>query len=490
MELRNSGEDPSSQPGRCVTHDTGRGAIPGGGLRSRGGFPLWQRLSPPQLFAGSFAGLILVGTLGLALVPAFYADGEPLGWVDALFTATSAVCVTGLIVVDTATHFTRLGQGFLLLLIQLGGLGMITITTLIILNLGRRISLRTEAVVPHLPSSVPKVDARGLTRDIVLFTLLFEGVGAALLFVAFLPHFPVADALWHAIFQAVSAFCNAGFSSFSDSLEGWTGSSLVLWPVMGLIILGGIGFLTLEELNQLRRARGTEARFRLSLHARIVLVSTAVLLVGGAAGYLFLEAGGVLEGMSVWGKVENALFMSVTARTAGFNTVDYAAAADSSNFLTILLMSIGGSPGSTAGGLKTTTFFVIGLLAWSRFRGRTTVSAWSRTIPDETVQRAVGLFVVAFGTVTAAIFALTILETNGGVVDPFLWIMFEGVSAFNTVGLSLGTTGELEPLSRVLVTLLMFVGRIGPLSFAALLALRAGRPRSRYAFAREDVSIG
>jgi trk system potassium uptake protein len=221
-----------------------------------------------------------------------------------------------------------------------------------------------------------------------------------------------------------------------------------------------------------------------------VLASTAALLGIGWAVYLGLEWRGVLSGMSTWARIENALFMSVTARTAGFNTVGYGDASDPTNFFTILLMSIGGSPGSTAGGLKTTTVFLIGLLAWSRFRGRTAVSAWSRTVPDETVQRAVGLFVVAFGTVTAAILAYTVIEAGGPEPLPFLSVMFEAVSAFNTVGLSLGVTDSLEPLSRLLTTLLMFVGRIGPLSFAALLALRAGGASARYSFAREDVSVG
>jgi trk system potassium uptake protein len=449
-----------------------------------------QGLSPPQLFAGSFALMIVFGTLGLRFVPAFYVDAQPLGWIDALFTATSAVCVTGLIVVDTATHFTRLGQGFILFLIQIGGLGMITITSLIILQLGKRLSLRAESVVPHMPSSAPRVDSRRLTRDIVLFTLGLEAVGAVILFAAFVPHMPWGDAAWHAIFQSVSAFCNAGFSTFPDSLEGWAAHGLVTWPIMLLIVIGGIGFLTLEELDHLRRQRKSEQRFRLSLHSRVVLVSTLALLSIGWAVYMGLEWRGVLGDMSVWTRIENALFMSVTARTAGFNTVGYGDASDPTNFFTILLMSIGGSPGSTAGGLKTTTFFIIGLLAWSRFRGRTAVSAWSRSVPDETVQRAVGLFVVAFGTVTVAILAYTLIEANGADAAPFLALMFEAVSAFNTVGLSLGVTDGLEPLSRLLTTLLMFVGRIGPLSFAALLALKAGGASARYTFAREDVSVG
>ena len=434
--------------------------------------------------------MILAGIFGLRFVPGFYAAGEPLGWIDALFMATSAVCVTGLILVDTATHFTWAGQAFLLLLIQAGGIGMVTITSLIILSLGRRISVRTESVVPHMPAAAPPVDARRLTRDIVLVTLILEAVGAAFLFAAFRPHFPMGEALWHAVFQAVSAFCNAGFSTFSNSLEGWQTTGLVLWPIMALIVIGGIGFLTLEELQQRWQTRRQGKGFRLTLHSRLVLTATGVFLLGGWIAFLALEWGGVLAPMSLGARAENALFMSVTARTAGVNTVAYADASDPTNFLTILLMSVGGSPGSTAGGLKTTTFFVIGILAWSRIRGRPAVSAWSRSIPDETVQRAVGVASVAFGTVALSVLLLSILETAGDTLEPFLAVMFEAVSAFNTVGLSLGITGDLEPLSRLLTTVLMFMGRIGPLSFAALLALRSSHGGARYRFAHEDVSIG
>jgi trk system potassium uptake protein TrkH len=447
-------------------------------------------MSPARLLAGSFLLLVAFGTLGLRFVPGFYADGIPLSWVDALFTATSAVCVTGLIVVDTATHFTRLGQGFILLLIQMGGLGMITITTLIILTMGRRISLRVATVAAQVTGPVPELELRVLVRHVALLTLGLEAVGAMILYGSFRSLYPVGEAAWHAVFHAVSAFCNAGFSTFTDSLVVWSGSAPVLWTVMALITLGGIGFLTLEEVGaHLRRREGKGGR-RLSLHSRFVLVGSAILLVGGWITYAAFEWTGVLAGMSGLDRLQNALFMSVTARTAGFNTVVYGDASPATNFFTILLMSVGGSPGSTAGGLKTTTFFLIGLLAWARFRGRTSVSAWSRTIPEETVQRAVGVFVLAFGTITLGIFLYAALGTAGGGSEPFLSLMFEAVSAFNTVGLSMGATLELDSAARLLTSALMFVGRIGPLSFAAALALKAQTTTHAYHFAREDVTIG
>lgn len=450
----------------------------------------WRRYSPPKLTAGAFVLAILIGALGLRFVDAFYVSGETLGWVDAFFTATSAICVTGLIVVDTATHFTWLGQAYLLLLIQIGGLGMITITTLVILGIGGRLSLGTERVTTSMTSPLPDVNPFHLTRDVVVFTLAFEMVGALLLFAAFQSHYPAGEALWHAIFHSVSAFCNAGFSTFTDSLISSAGRASVLSTIMVLVVVGGIGFLTIEELAlRLRSAKGAR-KMRLSLHTRIVLASTAAFLVGGWALFTAFEWRGVLSELTPAARVLNGLFLSVTARTAGFNSINYADASDETNFLTILLMSVGGAPGSTAGGLKITTFVLIGLLAWSRMRGFTTVSLWSRTIPDETVQRAIGVTVFAFTTMAISIFLFTAFEEQVAPGVGFLRLMFEAVSAFNTVGLSLGATGELSPASRVLTTFLMFVGRIGPLSFAAALALSAREARSSYSFAREDISIG
>lgn len=454
---------------------------------------LWRRFSGPQLFVGSFLMLVGGGTAGLLLLPGLY-TGPRLGFVDALFTATSAVCVTGLIVVDTSTYFTPLGQAFLLLLIQLGGLGMITFTTVIIVALGRRLSLRHEVLTARTVDVAPHVDYRRLARDVIRFTLILEAVGAVLLYALWVPRLGWTQAAWPAVFHAVSAFCNAGFSTFADSLEQFRLAPVTLTVVMSLIVLGGIGFLTLEELALSRRARLDRRNFRLSLHSRIVLVTSAVLLLTGWLGYLLLEWRLTLDGMPYWARSVNALFMSVTARTAGFNTIDYAAASDSSGFLTILLMSIGGSPGSTAGGLKTTTFALIGLLAWSRFRGYEVTTLWNRTVPEETVQRAVGLFAVAFGFVTVVILVLTSTEVGAVTHDAaggrFLVVMFEAVSAFNTVGLSMGLSGELTPAGRVITALLMFVGRVGPLTFAAALATRRRPVPGGFRYAQEDVVIG
>jgi trk system potassium uptake protein TrkH len=455
---------------------------------------LWRRLTPPQLFVISFAALVVFGTLGLRLLPGLYV-GPPLGWLEALFTATSAVCVTGLLVVDTATYFTAAGQGFLLLLIQLGGLGMITFTTLIILALGRRLSLRHERLSVVGAEVAPHVPIERLTRDVVRFTFGVEAVGALLLYLLWVPRFGWIGAAWPAVFHSVSAFCNAGFSTFSDSLVGFQSSGATLLVVTALLVVGGMGFLTMEELVLRRHALREGRVFRLSLHSRLALTTTGLLL---AAGWLFfgiLEANGTLAHLPAGDRVVNALLMSASPRTAGFNSIDYAQARDSTNFLTIILMFIGGSPGSTAGGLKTTTVAIIALLAWNRFRGRELPSLWARSLPPETVQRAVGLAVAMFVVVNAAVLLFTLTE-QGAALDTagrsnrFLAHTFEVVSALNTVGLSMGVTPLLSDAGKGLAVLLMFVGRVGPLTVAAALALSAARHGARFRYAYEDVVVG
>ncbi|ACY47046.1 TrkH family potassium uptake protein [Rhodothermus marinus] len=450
----------------------------------------WRRLSPPQLFVGSFLLLILLGTLGLKTLPGLY-TGAPLSWLDALFTATSAVCVTGLIVVDTATYFTVWGQAFILLLIQLGGLGIITFTTVLIVALGRRLSLRQQALAASAVEAAPHVDYRQLARDVVRFTFLIEAAGALLLYLGFLPELGWRGAFWPAVFHAISAFCNAGFSTFSDSLVGFRTNPVVLPVIMVLIVVGGLGFLTLEELYLWRRSIRERRRFRLSLHSRLVLTTTVLLLGVGWVFFVFFEWKATLAALPLPAKLLNGLFMSVTARTAGFNTIDYGAATEQTNFLTILLMFVGGSPGSMAGGIKTTTIALLVLLAISRLRGQEVPSCWSRSVPHEVVQRAVGLFVVAVAVLMLGSFVLTATEIEHGVTAPgsFLKYLFEAYSAFGTVGLSMGVTPSLSTTGRWIIILLMFIGRVGPLTFAAALTIRRHRTR-QFRYAYEDVVVG
>lgn len=462
--------------------------------------PPWARgLQPLQVAAGgpmpatrlllaSFAGMIAVGTLGLLLLPGLYA-GPQLGLVDALFTATSAVCVTGLIVVDTATYFTPLGQAWIALLIQLGGLGILTFTTVAISALGWRTSLEAEEAAAGHASILGHVRPLTLVKGVLITTFGIELLGALVLWIAWRAELGTAGAVWPAFFHAISAFCNAGFSVFSDSLVGFRGDGLTVYTASLLIVVGGIGFLVLLDLWSRWVRRDVD---RLSTHTRLALAGTALLLAGSTVLFLGFEAGNELRTMSWPDRLANAWFMGVTPRTAGFNTVDYAAVTDPSLFLTIILMVVGGSPGSAAGGLKTTTVAVLALVLWSRLRGKGHVSFFGRTIPESTVQRAAGLTVGGIAVLTAGVFLLLLLEAPAVHTlerTRFLRLAFEAHSAFGTVGLSMGATPELSSPGRLVTVVLMYVGRVGPLAVASAMAVAGGR-RVRYRYAHEDVAIG
>lgn len=449
---------------------------------------LWQRISPPQLLASSFLLLIGLGTVGLMLLPGIY-TGARLSLTDALFTTTSAVCVTGLTVVDTATYFTPLGQAFLLLLIQLGGLGILAFTSLFVQILGFRLSLRSEALTHEARHGSPLVNLRRLTVDIVLFTMLIELLGAVALWLLWSPRLGWTEAWWPAVFHSVSAFCNAGFSTNSDSLMGWQTSSLTLLVVSLLIVAGGLGFVTLEESWLYFRARKQTEFRRLSLNSRLILVTTLLLTMLPWPIFAAFEWNQGFMQLSTGDKLANSLFLSITPRTAGFNSLDYAAATDETNFLTILLMAIGGAPGSTAGGMKVTTFALIVLLAWSRLRGDETTVFANRSIPYDTTQRAIGLAVLSIAVMAAGGFALMIIEPSTLGHSSFLPRLFEVVSAFNTVGLSMSETPRLTASGRWVVIVLMFLGRVGPMTLAAALVVERAR-RSHYRYAYEDVAVG
>lgn len=460
----------------------------------------------------TFLGLITGGTLGLKLLPGLY-TADKLGWLDALFTATSASCVTGLVVVDTATHFTFAGQAFLLLLIQAGGLGMLGLASLIIVTLNSRLSLRQDVLAGGSGTpggAAAHVKVRSLVRDVFIFTALAEGIGFVLLF-GLWTIWPIREGIgagetaWHALFHAISAFCNAGFSTFSDSLMGMQNRPMTQIVIMGGCISGALGFLTLEEIKLWVQARRRKKSFRLSLHTRLVLVTFGILLLIGWAAAMSLEWANnrTLGPLAVQDKIVNALFCSMTPRTAGFNTVDFDETLPATKFITILLMSIGGAPGGTAGGMKVTTIGILAAMAIARFRGRPTTDLWDRTLPSATTQRAVGLFAFSFTVMTAGLLLLTITELGAyypgdqaaaaGVVESrhdFLDHMFEAASAANTVGLSTGPTPDLSPAGRFLLVLLMFIGRVGPLTFAAALSRDDPNQRLVKRYAQEDVIVG
>jgi trk system potassium uptake protein TrkH len=429
--------------------------------RIRGHVAAW---SPESLLVGGFGGLIAVGTVLLSL-PLCHRGS--IGVLDALFTATSAVCVTGLVVVDTGTDYTAFGQAVILLLIQTGGIGVMSFTALAYQFLGRRLSLSAQAA---LWSSLLQRDVasefRGIFGRILRFVLIAETAGALLIFIGMQPGRGAAHAAYSAVFHSVSAFCNAGFSLYSDSLTAWRDNPVVTSTVMALIVLGGIGHPVVvdvwRKLLLARRAEEAGSR-RLELSSTVALSTSGVLILGG---FVLLLVLGLTSGEAPWPtRLWNALFQSVTSRTAGFNTVDIGALPLSSMMLLALLMFVGGSPGSCAGGIKTTTFTLWLARLWGLLRGRKWPRLFGRHIPGEIARRAsmiVGLAVVwnLFGVVL-------LLATDGhspgvGMHD----VLVEQVSAFGTVGLSTGLTSNLSVAGKVWIILTMFVGRLGPLTLA------------------------
>lgn len=452
-----------------------------------GAAPPRRGLSAPQLAALSFVGLIAAGTVGFRVLPGLY-TGAPLDWVDALFMSTSAVCVTGLAVVDVSLDFTFWGQLWLLLLIQAGGLGILTLAGVIVTLTGVRMGLDVQEAAGGTISVLPPRAAGRVLRTAVGFTLTLEAAGALALWLAWRDETGGLDAVWLAVFHTVSAFCNAGFSLFSDSLVGFREQPALVLPIAVLVILGGLGFPVVQDLND--RLRGRHER--LSLHSRLVLVATGVLLVGPTLLYGMFEWSHVLGGIGALDRVVNAFFMAVTARTAGFNTIDYDAISNPSYFLTLALMWIGGGPSSVAGGVKVTTATLLVLLLWSRLSGDDHVSVGGRTIPKDTVQRATGLAAGAVLLLGALFFVLLMTEsqaTRWADRQELVRLAFEVQSAFSTVGLSMGVTPDLSTAGRLVLVPAMLLGRIGPLIVLSAMAARQRR-RVDFRYAHEDVIVG
>ena len=450
-----------------------------------------KALSPAQALVCYYAAAILLGTLLLATPQA--ARGEPLSLLDALFTATSAQCVTGLIVVDTGARLTLFGQSVVLALIQIGGLGIMTFSVYLFIYLRVGVSARGRWIINETLMHTPVSSWRELLRGIFLMTLVIEAAGALLLSFAFVPVLGLRQGLYSALFHSVSAFCNAGFSLFSDSLVGFRDDPLVNLTVMALIILGGIGFLVIRELLQVGLVRGKKRskKPKLSLHSKIVLVTSSVLIIYGALLIGWLESGNALAGMPLMEGFWTALFQSVTARTAGFNTIDLNALRAPTLFLVIFLMFVGASPGSAGGGVKTTSLALFFAIFYNRLKGSRHTSLFRRTIPEEAISKALALVLLAIILIGLALFGLMIVQSPDLAHEHprgFLGYTFEAFSAFGTVGLSVGTTAELTPPGKLIIILLMFAGRVGLLTMAFAIAGRTRRFAPHYA--EENIMIG
>ncbi len=442
-----------------------------------------MHLDPFQLIAGSFLLAIGLGTF-LLWLPVSLTEGTSISLLDALFTATSAMCVTGLAVVDTGTAFSGFGQVVILALIQVGGLGVLTFGTLLAVATGRRIGLGERLRVQQQVNALEVGGVVALLRKIATIVLIAEAAGALLLYARFAEVEGPGRGAWYAVFHAVSAFNNAGFGLYPDSLSRFVADPLVNGVVIALIVVGGLGFIVI--LNLKGHLTGDGPRQPLTLHTRMVLATTATLIVVPTVALLVFEWNNpaTLGELSVWGKLQASLFAAVTPRTAGFNSLDMTEMLPASLLLTMLLMFIGGSPGSTAGGIKTVTFAVMGFSIWSVLRGRTDTVAFRRRLPTETVVRAGA---IAFGAVMVGGAAMTVLALTEPHIE-FLSLLFEAVSALGTTGLSIGATAEVGAAGKWILVVLMYLGRIGILTFAlALLRLQQSRG---VRYLPEEVVIG
>lgn len=434
---------------------------------------------PALLVVVSFVGLIGVGTLLLSF-PAAAADGRPVAPLDALFTATSAACVTGLIVLDTPHAFSTFGHAVILLLIQVGGLNIMVLSTFAAILLGRGLGLRGERALGELLDiRSPRATYR-LIRFIVLGTVAVEAAGAAVLASAYLgSEGGVLSAIWKGIFHAVSAFCNAGFALQSDSLVMFQRNPLVLLVMAALITAGGLGFAVLAFAWLRLTGRG---RVGMAMQARIVLWASLALVLVGWAGYGVLEWNRSLAGLDLDGRLLNAFFQSVTARTAGFNSVAMGDVQPATMLLLMVLMFVGASPGGTGGGIKTTTLVVLLSAMPSMAHGRPEVTIAGRRIAADTIFRSSAILVMA--SLVALSGALLLLATQA---IPFDVVLFETFSAFGTVGLSLGATSLVDGFGKAVILVLMLVGRVGPLTLVLLLARRAP---ARVGYPQTDIMVG
>ena len=443
-------------------------------------------VNPGRKIAGYFLSAILVGAV-LLLLPVSAAR-EPIGLVNALFTATSAVCVTGLTVLDTGQDFSTFGQVVIMLLFQLGGLGIMTIATSLLLSFSSGLSFKDKSGLSQSLGTGVSIDHRSLLKAVFITTISIELVGALALFGRFSNDFPAPTAAFYAVFHAISAFCNAGFSTFSNSLEGYRNDLWIIATFSALIILGGLGFAVIRELA----LTVGQKRTRLSLHSKLCLATTLILLVAGTVLFFVAERTNVFAGGSFLTNLANAFFQAVTCRTAGFNTLPQAGFTELTVLVTLILMFIGACPGSTGGGIKTTTFAIIILLLVRRFTGCRSVAAFKRTISNDSIIRAVAVVLLAI-LVVIVVFGLFISAEERPLShrlshDWFVEYLFEIVSAFGTVGLSMGVTSHLHDTGKILLMFLMFTGRVGLLTFAFALA-RIAR-RGEIVYLEEDIMVG
>lgn len=449
-------------------------------------------LRPPQTVALSFLALVAFGTV-LLMLPAATVDGRGASFLDALFTMTSATCVTGLVVHSTGGYFTPFGQVVILIAIQIGGIGMMVLAASFAVLVGGRIPGRQQVGLGTILGVETPEGVKRLVTVITAATLTTEFIGAAVLFgmwaVGVLPlpegYESVGGALWWSLFHSISAFCNAGFALQDDSLMRWVENPFVCGAFIILITLGGLGFIVLSDVGQhLRRLRRPREFWnRLQVQSRVMFLATVFLDLGAAVAWLFFEYDGALEGLSVGGKINAAFFQAVTLRTAGFNTVPFEGIAAPTLVVCLAWMFIGAGNGSTGGGVKATTAATVVMAVRAMLRGRDEVEIFGRRLPQGVVYRSISI--VLIGGISVALFLIFLTATQD---IPFEPLLFETFSAFGTVGLSMGGTAQLDAFGKVAVSVLMYLGRVGPLTLALAIAERPA-PKT-YSYPQGDLAVG
>ncbi len=439
------------------------------------------KFSEVQVLALGFFIVIFIGCTILSL-PISSASGEATNFLDSIFTATSATCVTGLVTVDTGTHWNLFGQTVIMILIEIGGLGFMSFATFISVLIGRRITLKSRLLMQEAMNTFNIQGLVKMLKKVMLFTFIIQFIGALILSTQLIPEFGVARGIYISIFSSISTFCNAGFDLFGNfnSYTAYYDNSIILLTVSALIAIGGLGFIVLLELYNYKSTK------KLSLHAKVVLLITTILIVGGTIVMFILEYNNpnTIGNMNIKDKIVNSIVASISPRTAGINSVPIDKMTTTSKFITVILMFIGGSPGSTAGGLKTSTFGIILCTAISVIKGKENADIFGRTIPRGLQLKAVTLLIIGMGLVTTVTMALTIAEPN----EAFLDVLYEATSAFGTVGLTTGVTQRLSEPGKIIIIMLMYLGRVGPLT--VVMALISRKKGTNYKYPEGKILIG
>lgn len=456
------------------------------------------KFGPPHIIVFSFFIVILIGTFLLNL-PIASKSGESIGFIDAMFTATSAVCVTGLVVVNTYFHWTLFGKIIILLLIQIGGLGFMSLFTIILVFLGKRITLKGRILIQE---SFNLATFKGIVmflKKIIRVTFIIEGIGAVILSLRFVPEYGVKGGIFRGIFHSISAFCNAGFDILgSNSLIPYSTDYIINITIMLLIILGGLGFTVLIDINNYIRYKINKFRknktklFVMSLHSKLALTVTAILILLGMVLTFIIEYNNpkTLANLRFDQKLLVSLFQSVTLRTAGFDAIGQADLNYGSKFLAIILMAIGGSPGGTAGGIKTVTIGVLVLAVISVIRGKDSIIAFKKTISISTIQKSLAIIIMMMTLIFTATIILTMTEKGIGIQFDFIDILYEVSSALGTVGLSTGITSSLSFVGKIVIILCMFIGRLGPITIILALSFRKRSKKNVIHYPEEKVIVG